>query len=423
MKYSENNKPLVCMQTQSTCYRRTVEMEIKGILWKSTGLNNPNLKRYIQPSDDSIDKAKMLSILGENKYKNDWNHATRQAGMNCWIGTLADGSIASVQTMPWNYKPWGCGSGVKGSCNNGWIHIQICEDDLTNKDYFNKIYNEACEITAYLCLMYNIDPMGFINYNETEIPTILCHKDAYALGFGSNHGDVLHWFSKFNKTMDNVRSDVAKLIEKSVIVKKPVEKLEQYYVKKDWDDKASDSQKYINLNDAQKACDEAGEEYEVYDSTGVALYPQKPANNKKEKIDIGFNKGDAIKLLPEAVYVNDAPIPSWVFRSKLYIREIRNNGIVAISTQKSGPITGIIAAKYLVPYTSSAAAATTPGFTPYLIRVMESELNVRAGAGTNYRINTQVKKNEVHTIVAENGKWGKLKNGTGWIALKYTSKV
>ena len=115
MKYNENNKPLVCMQTQSTCYRRTAEMEIKGILWKSTGLNNPNLKRYIQPSDDSIDKAKMLSILGENKYKNDWNHATRQAGMNCWIGTLADGSIASVQTMPWNYKPWGCGSGVKGS--------------------------------------------------------------------------------------------------------------------------------------------------------------------------------------------------------------------------------------------------------------------------------------------------------------------
>jgi uncharacterized protein YgiM (DUF1202 family) len=54
---------------------------------------------------------------------------------------------------------------------------------------------------------------------------------------------------------------------------------------------------------------------------------------------------------------------------------------------------------------------------------MESELNVRAGAGTNYRINTQVKKNEVHTIVAENGKWGKLKNGTGWIALKYTTKV
>ena len=50
MKYSSGNKPLVCMQTQSTCYKSTNKMSVKGILIHSTGANNPNLKRYIQPS-------------------------------------------------------------------------------------------------------------------------------------------------------------------------------------------------------------------------------------------------------------------------------------------------------------------------------------------------------------------------------------
>jgi hypothetical protein len=47
MKYNENNKPLVCMMTQSTCYKGTSTMTPKGILWHSTGANNPTLKRYV----------------------------------------------------------------------------------------------------------------------------------------------------------------------------------------------------------------------------------------------------------------------------------------------------------------------------------------------------------------------------------------
>ena len=175
MKYSSSNKPLVCMQTQSTCYKGTSTMTVKGILWHSTGANNPNLKRYVQPSDNASDRAKWLELLGKNSYGNDWNHITHQAGLNCWIGKLADGTVTTVQTMPWNYKPWGCGSGSKGSCNNGWIQFEICEDGLADKEYFEKVYKEACEITAYLCKMYNIDPKGTVTVNGVEVPTILCH--------------------------------------------------------------------------------------------------------------------------------------------------------------------------------------------------------------------------------------------------------
>ena len=56
MKYNDKNPPLVCMQTQSTCYKGTGKMQIKGVLWHDTGANNPNLKRYVQPSDDAPDR-------------------------------------------------------------------------------------------------------------------------------------------------------------------------------------------------------------------------------------------------------------------------------------------------------------------------------------------------------------------------------
>lgn len=60
--------------------------------------------------------------------------------------------------------------------------------------------------------MFNINPHGTVYYNGVNVPTILCHKDSCTLGLGSNHADVLHWFPKFGKTMDDVRNDVANLM-------------------------------------------------------------------------------------------------------------------------------------------------------------------------------------------------------------------
>ena len=158
-----------------------------------------------------------MALLGVNKNRNDWNHIERQAGLNCWVGKLADGSVTTVQTMPWDYRPWGCGSDVYGSCNNGWIQFEICEDGLSDPDYFAKVYKEACEITAYLCSLYDIDPHGTVNYYGITVPTILCHADSHRLGLGSGHGDVDHWLPKFGKSMATVRDDVAALLSGVII--------------------------------------------------------------------------------------------------------------------------------------------------------------------------------------------------------------
>lgn len=71
--------------------------------------------------------------------------------------------------------------------------------------------------------------------------------------------------------------------------------------------------------------------------------------------------------------------------------------------------------------------AETIAENSYLVKINTKELNVRAGAGTNFKVNTVVKQNEVYTIVEEkmNGttKWGRLKSGSGWISLAYTIKI
>ena len=427
MKYNEKNKPLVCMQTQSTCYKGTSTMTVKGVLWHSTGANNPNLKRYVQPSDvkpseDTYTKEKWLEVLGKNPYSNDWNHITRQAGLNCWIGKLADGTVTTVQTMPWNYKPWGCGSGSKGSCNNGWIQFEICEDGLTDKTYFEKVYKEACEITAYLCEMYDIDPNGTVTMNGVTVPTILCHADSYDLKLGSNHGDIDHWFPKFGKSMKTVREDVAALLGPKTSQIEPEEDTKEIYrVRKDWEDAKSQIGAYSQLENAKAACDKAGKDYEVYNSKGVAIYPEK---EESSTIAAQYKPGDEVKLISGATYITGKAVPNWVIKAKCYIRsEVRADGSVVFSTQKTGAITGVVKVDQLIPYTTETPTPAVPTFTPYLVRVTADVLNVRAGAGTSYRITTQVKKHEIYTIVAEKEKWGKLKSGAGWIHLDYTKKV
>jgi len=205
-------EPYVCMQTHSTCYTRTSHpMQIKGILWHSTGANNPNLKRYVQPYEGDPNYNADIAKLGLNTAHNDWNHIYREAGLNAWIGKFADGTVGTVQSMPWDYKPWGCGSAKKNgpSCNNGWIQFEICEDGLTDKAYAQRVWDEAIALSVYLCKMFNLDPMGVATCSGIIVPVITCHNDAAKLGCACNHSDINHWFPKLlGKDMNNARLEI-----------------------------------------------------------------------------------------------------------------------------------------------------------------------------------------------------------------------
>lgn len=212
MKYTPSHPPMQCFMRQSSWYKGAGKTTVKGVLWHSTGANNPNLKRYVQPDDNAADKAKMLALLGMNRNGSDWNHVSIAAGVHAFIGKLENGDVTAVQVGDWAKSAWGCGRGRKGSCNNGWIQFEICEDDLTDPAYFTKVYREAVELTAYLCRLYNLDPQGTVTYCGMKVPVILCHQDSYQLGLGSNHADILHWLPKFGKSMQTVRNDVSALL-------------------------------------------------------------------------------------------------------------------------------------------------------------------------------------------------------------------
>lgn len=60
-------------------------------------------------------------------------------------------------------------------------------------------------------------------------------------------------------------------------------------------------------------------------------------------------------------------------------------------------------------------------FKTYHIKVTANRLNVREGAGTNYKIVKTIKKDEKWLIRDEKNGWGKIR--IGWIKLSYTKKV
>ena len=335
--------------------------------------------------------------------------------------------------MPWDYRPWGCASGKNGSCNSGWIQFEICEDDLKSKDYFDKIYKEACELTAYLCKMYNLDPKGTQKVGNVKVPVIICHQDSYQLGLGNNHGDVYHWFKKYGKDMNDVRNDVAKLMNSTIVtppkkeeevktdVKADSDEVAKYVIRKTWVDAKSQIGAFANLDNAKKARDKAGVDYEVYDiNTGALVYPIAPGSEE-------FTLGDTVKIIKDAVWTTGKKVPNWLIGKTLYVREIRNNGIIVVSTLKTGALTGAIKPEYLDLIVSKATTPVTsapkPDFKSYLIIVTANSLNVRNGAGTQYKVNTSVKKGQVFTIIDEKKGWGKLKSGAGWINLGYTQKL
>lgn len=81
-----------------------------------------------------------------------------------------------------------------------------------------------------------------------------------------------------------------------------------------------------------------------------------------------------------------------------------------------------------VIYSNSVSKTEDGVFTPYKVKVTDSALNIRKGAGTNYAVSGVIRDKGVYTIVDEaNGtgatKWGKLKSGAGWISLDYTKRL
>ena len=187
-------------QTQNDCYKKGRTIQVKGIQVHSSGANNPNLRRYVGPDDGR---------LGHNPNNNHWNKPGLDKCANAWIGKLSDGSVATYQCLPWDMRCWLSGSGPKGNGNDSMVGFEIAEDGLTNKDYFNEVYQAAVELCTLICQMFGLDPLGD--------GVILGHYEMHKRGIASNHADPEHWFVKFGKSMDTLRADVKGLLSSGTV--------------------------------------------------------------------------------------------------------------------------------------------------------------------------------------------------------------
>ena len=280
--------------TENACYKAGRKITVKGIMVHSAGANNPWLKRYVGPDD---------GLLGKNQYNNHWNTyhpGGREVCVHGFIGKLADGTIATYQTLPWDHRGWHAG----GSANNTHIGFEICEDGLTDSTYFKKVYQEAVELCAYLCKLYGL----------TE-KNIICHSEGYKQGIASNHGDVMHWFPKHGKNMDTFRADVKALLNAGAEKDEPVdnttptypEKLTSgyYRVRKTWKDSKSQVGAYRVLKNAKTAVDKNPGTF-VFTNDGVAIYPKEAAETYRIHTVV---KGDTLWEIAKKYLGNGSRYP------------------------------------------------------------------------------------------------------------------
>lgn len=457
--------------TKNECYQVGKKITVKGIMVHSTGANNPNLKRYVGPDD---------GLLGKNQYNNHWNQfrpGGRQICVHAFIGKLADGSIATYQTLPWDMRGWHSASGSKGAAHNTHIGFEICEGRLTDKEYFNKVYKEAAELCAYLCKEFKLDPLAD--------GVLICHSEGHARGIASNHADVMHWFPKHGKNMDTFRAYVNELLEGSdvtpvepkpepkpeppAVVNPPIEVkdtaktiwdylkgkgLNDYAVAGIMGNLCAESalrstnlqnvyEKRLGMDDATytAAVDDGSYTNFVRDSAGYGLAQWtywsrkegllKYAQSQKKSIgdltmqlEFMWQELQGYKKTMQALSVAKSVREASDVMLLDYERPANQSEAVKVKRTNYGQ--GYY--NKFVNGDGNKEEPTQPVVSfPYTVKVTASTLNVRQGPGANYGVTMSIRDQGIYTITEEaNGagatKWGKLKSGVGWISLDFCTK-
>lgn len=250
---------LQCILEKNRCYLAGKRIKPQGIVVHSTGCNNEMLRRYVQPHAGQTSglggktAADLLALLGKNRYGNDWNRGDLSVCVNAFVGKLDNGNVAVVQTLPWDMRPWGVGSGKNGSYNDTHIQFEICEDALTDAGYCKETFEAAAQLCAKLCKEYAL-----------SADSICSHHEAYQRGYGSGHTDPDNWWPKHGLSMDKFRTRVRELLEE-----KPADTSQMYRIRLRWDDPKSQVGAYRNLDYAKADCKPG---YTVFDKNGRAVY-------------------------------------------------------------------------------------------------------------------------------------------------------
>lgn len=176
--------------TNNPCYKAGKTIAVKGLMLHSVGCPQPSALVFV----------------------NNWNKSTYDRAC---VHAFIDGNTGVIyQCLPWSHRGWHGG----GASNNTHIGVEMCEpacikytsgsnftcsDTATAKAVVKRTYEAAVELFAFLCKQYNLDPLAD--------GVIISHREGYARGIASNHGDPEHLWNglKMGYTMDGFRKAVA----------------------------------------------------------------------------------------------------------------------------------------------------------------------------------------------------------------------
>ena len=176
--------------TRNRCYTNGTKIKVRGLMLHSVGCSQPSAAPFMR----------------------NWNTPDVSVCVHGFI--QADGEV--FQCLPWDYKGWHGG----GSSNSTHIGVEMTEpasikytggasfvdnDPEKTKAHVKGTYETAVELFAYLCKLFDLDPLT----------SIISHAEGYKLGVASNHGDPTHLWNKYPElgyTMDGFRADVQRKI-------------------------------------------------------------------------------------------------------------------------------------------------------------------------------------------------------------------
>lgn len=143
------------------------------------------------------------------------NKSSAGWGVNAILGDFHKGDGRILVCLPLNARPWGCGSGSKGSWNNTKVQWEVCEpaghtyaggtmiayDVAKNQVYFDRMWKMLVAWNVYLVQKFGYD-----------INDISDHAESYRAGYGSNHSDMGQWLPKHGKSMAALRQEVETIL-------------------------------------------------------------------------------------------------------------------------------------------------------------------------------------------------------------------
>lgn len=172
--------------------------------------------RFIDKPEGDVNHSVGCAQPSAEVFFNTMNKSSAGWGVNAILGDFHTGEGRIIQTLPLNARPWGCGSGSKGSWNNTKIQWEVCEpaghtyaggtmigyDVAKNQTFFDRMWKMLVAWNVYMVVKFGFPVSGISD-----------HAESHKAGYGSNHADMGQWLPKHGKSMDALRAEVKAILD------------------------------------------------------------------------------------------------------------------------------------------------------------------------------------------------------------------